>query len=505
MDSLEAPLFVFEMANNHQGSVAHGKRIIEAMANCAKAFMPRFRFAVKFQYRDLETFIHPHMRGRDDVKNIKRFEDTRISIEDFRELFDCVKKHNMLTMCTPFDEASAVRIKDEGFDIIKIASCSFADWPLMEAMAETCLPVIASAAGSNLETIHKVISFFQHRRIPISLMHCVGEYPTPNEHLQMNQIDVFRKEFPDICIGFSTHEAPSNMEPVKIAVAKGARIFEKHVGVPTETVSLNAYSANPEQVTAWLETAAESFDICGTVNCRYQPTEKEMSDLAALRRGVFVKQDLPAGAMLDESNMYYAFPCQPRQLIAQDISKYVKFTLKEACSANAAVMKHAVDEDITVRPKVVDYVERIVKLLKKSNAVVPMDSECELSHHYGLEKFPEVGLVLISCVNREYCKKLLVLLPGQTHPSHHHVKKEETFIIVHGDITVRYNGSEKTLFRGDTMTVERGIPHSFYSKEGCVFEEISSTHFADDSFYEKQKTFVAPRKTKVYLTKDVLG
>lgn len=505
MESRDAPLFVFEMANNHQGSVAQGKRIIEAMANCAKAFMPRFRFAVKFQYRDLDTFIHPQMRGRDDVKNIKRFEDTRLSTEDFRELFACVKKHDMLTMCTPFDEASAARIKSEGFDIIKVASCSFADWPLMEAMAETRLPVIASAAGSSLETIHTVISFFQHRRIPISLMHCVGEYPTPNEHLQMNQIDVFRKEFPDICIGFSTHEAPSNMEPVKIAVAKGARIFEKHVGVPTDTVSLNAYSANPEQVTAWLEAAAEAFDICGAEDGRCQPTAKEMADLAALRRGVFAKQDLPAGAVLDENNTYYAFPCQPGQLIAQDISKYAKFTLKEDILANAAVLKQDVDEDTTARPMVVDYVTRIVRLLKKSNAVVPLDCECEISHHYGLEKFLEVGLVLISCVNREYCKKLLVLLPGQTHPSHHHLKKEETFIILHGDITVRYNGTEKTMHRGETMTVERGIPHSFSSRNGCVFEEISSTHFANDSFYEKQDTFAIPRKTNVFLTKDILG
>ena len=112
--------------------------------------------------------------------------------------------------------------------------------------------------------------------------------------------------------------------------------------------------------------------------------------------------------------------------------------------------------------------------------------------------------MLINCVNREYCKKLLVLLPGQTHPLHYHVKKEETFIILHGDLTVISNDNERTLTRGDTMTVERGTPHSFASKHGCVFEEISSTHCSDDSFYEDKGGFTFPRKTKVYLTKDVL-
>lgn len=499
------PLFVFEMANNHQGSLEHGRRIVEGMARSAAPYAGRFRFAVKFQYRDLDTFIHPRMRGRTDVKNIKRFEDTRLSRDEFSNLFDCVRQHGMLTMCTPFDEASAVRIGEEGFDIIKIASCSFADWPLMEAVAQTRLPVIASAAGCGLEVIRNVLSFFQHRRIPISLMHCVGEYPTPNEHLQMNQIDVFRREFPEVPIGFSTHEAPDNLEPVKIAVAKGARIFEKHVGLPTESITLNGYSANPDQVAAWLAAAAEAYDICGQEQGRSAPQPKELADLAALRRGVFARVDLPAGSVLDGSNIYYAFPCQPGQVIAQDMSKYTRFVLKEPLAADAAVMQPQVDIDRSLQRLVAGYVERIAALLKSSNAVVPFDSECELSHHYGIERFTEVGLVLINCVNREYCKKLLVLLPGQTHPLHYHVKKEETFIILHGDLTVICSDNERTLTRGDTMTVERGTPHSFSSKHGCVFEEISSTHCSGDSFYEQQDTFVSPRKTQVFLTKDVLG
>lgn len=505
MKNSSLPLFVAEMANNHQGSLEHGKRIVESIARCAAPYAGRFRFAVKFQYRDLDTFIHPHMRGRADVKNIKRFEDTRLSKGEFAELFDCVRRNGLLTMCTPFDEASAARIGAEGFDIIKIASCSFADWPLMEAVAQTGLPVIASAAGSGMETIRNVLSFFQHRRIPICLMHCVGEYPTPNGHLQMNQIDVFRREFPGVPIGFSTHEAPDNLEPVKIAVAKGARIFEKHVGVEAEGVKLNAYSANPEQVAGWLAAAATAFDICGQEEGRYTPQEKEMADLAALRRGVFAKVDLPAGSVLDGNNIYYAFPCQPDQVIAQDMSKYTRFTLTEPLAADAPVMQKQVDIDRSLQRRVVEYVERIAALLKKSNAVVPLDSECELSHHYGIEKFSEVGLVLINCVNREYCKKLLVLLPGQTHPLHYHVKKEETFIILHGDLTVTCSDSQRVLGRGDTMTVERGTPHSFSSKTGCVFEEISTTHCSDDSFYEQQESFASPRKTQVFLTKDVLG
>ena len=242
MSDQERPLFIFELANNHQGSVGHGKRIISALREISLPYAGRYRFAVKFQYRDLDAFIHPAAKGRADVRNVKRFEDTRLSRDQFAELLASARGHGFLAVCTPFDEISAARVGEEGYDFIKIASCSFDDWPLLEAAAATRLPAIASAAGSGMDAVRKVASFFSHRRIPFVLMHCVGEYPTPDDRLRMNQIDLFRREFPGLVVGFSTHEAPGSLDPVKLAVAKGARVFEKHVGLPAAGAGLNAYS-----------------------------------------------------------------------------------------------------------------------------------------------------------------------------------------------------------------------------------------------------------------------
>ena len=117
------------------------------------------------------------------------------------------------------------------------------------------------------------------------------------------------------------------MEPIKVAVAKGAQIFEKHVGVPTETITLNGYSANPEQVSAWLEAAKHTFELCGVTQGRYAPAEKEIADLQALRRGVFAKKALAPGQALSRDDYYLAFPCQPGQLLANSLSKYAALSL----------------------------------------------------------------------------------------------------------------------------------------------------------------------------------
>lgn len=497
------PLFIFEMANNHQGSVEHGKRIIRELRNVCDEFK-QFDFAFKFQYRDLDTFIHPEYKNRTDIKNVKRFQETRLSMEQFDELLKEVRDNDFLAICTPFDEISVDHIVEQKYDFIKIASCSFNDWPLLEKIAGSNLPVIASGAGSSIRDIDQVVNFFTNRNIELMLMHCVAEYPTPNANLQMNQIDYYHKSFPDLRIGFSTHEDPDNLLPIKIAIAKGAVIFEKHVGVPTKEIVLNGYSANPQQVHNWLMAAKEAYEICGIVGERYQSTEKERTDLAALKRGVFVKEDLKKGQIIGRDDIYLAFPCKPGQLVASDLSKYSQIQLKDQpLLKDQPVML----EDVTIRnnsQSIYELVKKIVDLLQESNVVVPLGSICELSHHYGIEQFEKTGVAMIDCVNREYCKKILVVLPEQSHPVHYHVKKEETFVILQGDLTITLNEEKKVLHKGDIMVVERNVKHSFSSKTGCIFEEISTTHYLNDSYYDQEKDFVNPRKTTIHFTKEML-
>jgi sialic acid synthase SpsE len=63
---LRLPLFILEMANNHMGDVEHGLRIIRDCADAVRG-LP-YSFAVKLQYRHLDTFIHPDFQSRSDLK-----------------------------------------------------------------------------------------------------------------------------------------------------------------------------------------------------------------------------------------------------------------------------------------------------------------------------------------------------------------------------------------------------------------------------------------------------
>jgi len=151
------------------------------------------------------------------------------------------------------------------------------------------------------------------------------------------------------------------------------------------------------------------------------------------------------------------------------------------------------------RQKVYDIIQGVKSFLNAGHIVVPGKADLEISHHYGMEKFDEFGLVMITVVNREYCKKLIVMLPGQTHPEQHHKLKEETFLVLHGEMTVELDGAPRTLRPGDLVTVNREVRHLFRTDSGVVFEEISSTHFKDDSYYT-DGSIAANRNRKTYLT-----
>jgi sialic acid synthase SpsE/quercetin dioxygenase-like cupin family protein len=489
------PLFIFEMANNHMGDIAHGVQIIRAFKKITEGL--EFQFSFKLQHRH-ESFIHPDHVNRKDHKLIKRFTETKLSKDDFKRLKDEIQANGFISMCTPWDEPSVDLVDELGFDIIKVASCSFTDWPLLEKIARINRPVIASTAAAPLDDIDRVVSFFAHRNKQFAIMHCVGEYPCQRDHLELNQIEFICDRYPGVQIGFSTHEDPDNYDSIRIAVAKGATIFEKHVGVPTEKYSLNAYSATPEQARCWLEAAADTYRMCGVAGRRKEIYAQELADIQPLWRGVYATNDLRQGQKIALKDVFLAMPNIKGQLVAHNLSKYTEFYAKRDFKKNEPLMLDSL-RTIELRAQVTIIVDRLKRILKESRIALPPYVDIEISHHYGIERFDEWGAVLVNVINRAYSKMLVVMFPGQSYPSHHHVEKDESYHLLYGDLMVEVNGQEHVLKGGDLLSINRGTEHSFKTKDGAVIEEIATTYIQGDSVYADDAINQDPNR-KILLT-----
>jgi len=489
-------LFLLDLANNHQGSAAHGAAIIERCADVIERH--GVRAAIKFQFRDLDTFVHVAHRSGSANKHVARFLSTRLSWEDFSQLLALVRRRGLLAMCTPFDEPSVDRIVDMGFDLIKIASSSARDFPLLERVAASALPVVASTGGLTQDEVDDLVSFLDHRACDFALMHCVSIYPTPVAACELGTIAAFRARYPGRPIGWSTHENPADMVPVGIAAALGAELFERHVGLATDTIKLNAYSARPEQIDEWIGAWKQAKTIIGS-EARGTPLPQERAEIDDLKRGIYARQRVEADRPLSRRDVYFAFPYSPGALSSGEWKDGI--VAKAEIGTDAPVLRHAVDLPGDIDALLVKHAVHEVKALLNL-AHVPLTTEftVEYSHHHGVRNFRNVGAVLINIINREYCKKVLVQLPGQMHPWHFHKRKEETFLVLWGTLRVDLDGHHRELARGDTLLVLPGVWHRFWTDTGCVFEEISTTHFADDSVYRDvtiNKLSAVQRKTVV--------
>lgn len=287
-------LFVLEAANNHWGDLDRGKKIIQDFASVVR--FNNVKAAIKFQFRDVDNFIHDEYKGNTDIRYIKKTEATKMSHDQYGALADAVRKVGCIPMATPFDEASVELCVKLGFPLLKVASSDINDWPLLERMAATKLPTIISTGGASEKSIDDAVLFFENRNIPLAINHCVSLYPSEDHQLELNQIDYLVNRYPGHVIGFSSHEYHDWSSSMHMSYAKGARSWERHIDIEYNDVPVSPYCSLPEQIDTWFKAFHKAQEMCGgSSNQRRVIPVEETKYLDALVRGIYARRDLPIG------------------------------------------------------------------------------------------------------------------------------------------------------------------------------------------------------------------
>ena len=99
------------------------------------------------------------------------------------------------------------------------------------------------------------------------------------------------------------------------------------------------------------------------------------------------------------------------------------------------------------------------------------------------------GHEIIFVNNEKYCGKILVFKQGCSFSMHYHMIKQETWYVQKGGFIFNWidveNGTlnTKVLATGDSVLIERGLPHQLEAMvdESTIFE-VSTEHFDEDSY-----------------------
>ncbi len=200
---------ISECGLNHKGKLDIAKRMVEA-ACVADVDV------VKFQ-----TFIPEAIVHRED-RHFNLLKELALSRPDFIELVKFCNSFEIEFLSTPGDVGSLKFLVEEcGVKRIKIGSDDLTYEPLIEAAAETGLPLILSTGMANLSEISHIMDFLKG---PVTLLHCVSLYPCPPELANLRAIETLRAFGPPV--GYSDHV--SGYWASIAAAAMGATIIEKH-------------------------------------------------------------------------------------------------------------------------------------------------------------------------------------------------------------------------------------------------------------------------------------
>lgn len=322
-------LFVLELANNHWGRLDRALRIVRAHGTIVR--YNNVRAAIKLQFRDVDRLVHPKFKGSEHDRYIKKTEATRLTRDEIARVVQAVIDIGCIPMATPFDEASVDLCVELDLPMIKIASSDANDWPLLERIAATRLPVIASSGGVSEKDMDDLVTFFERRSIPLAINHCVSIYPSEDDDLEIDQIDYFKDRYPGHVIGFSTHEYRDWESSMYLSYAKGARTWERHIDIDADGIEVSPYCSLPEQVDRWFKAFHKAQEMCGGAgDARRIVSRRETDYLDGLVRGVYARRDLEPGYVLDKSSfdaeLYLAIPLQKGQLSCREVMNGERLT-----------------------------------------------------------------------------------------------------------------------------------------------------------------------------------
>ena len=284
------PYIIAEIGMNHNGKMDLAVKSVQAAAEAGAS-------AVKLQTFQTTKFLSA---DNFDTKERQKYE---LSFEELEKLNSVAKKCNLDFFSTPFDNESVAILSKLGVGLFKLASADINNIPLINEIKKASKPVIISTGYSNIQEIYTAYNMFKSSNCDLAILHCVAKYPTPTEHMNLENISLLKKLFPSQVIGLSDHSRDTTIIPA-VAYGLGARIFEKHFTLDNSLPGYDhAMSLNPVDFKAMCKSLESAKMSMGEHRIASGPIDIEEERKTGARRSVFYSADLNPGTVLTESDI----------------------------------------------------------------------------------------------------------------------------------------------------------------------------------------------------------
>lgn len=305
-----------EIGQNHNGSVDLAKVIVDLVARPVReeAFGLDLKpmDAVKLTKRDLnEELSESKMNAPYDNPNSfgKTYGEHRafleLSDEEHFEIYRHAKSKGLDFVETLCSRGCLSLLKLFTPDRLKVASRDLTNLPLLEAMAETRIPIILSTGMAGRKELDDALEVITRYHDNISILHCVSQYPTHPDNLNLLTITYLKKHYGQYTIGFSDHTI-GIAAPV-VAVGMGAEIIEKHVTIDRRMKGTDQIgSIGPDGVNRMIRDIRVAERWMGVEDLYVEPAVEAAR--YKLERSVATMCDMHPGDVVTEDKIHLLSP-----------------------------------------------------------------------------------------------------------------------------------------------------------------------------------------------------
>lgn len=295
----EKCLIIAEVAQAHDGSLGMAHAFIDAIADAGAD-------AVKFQTHIAEAESTPDEPWRvkfspQDKTRYDYWKRMEFTEEQWRGLKEHAEKRGLLFLSSPFSVEAVELLKRVGVAAWKVASGEVTNPLMLDAMAETGLPILLSTGMSTLQEIDEAVARIREKGLPFVVLQCTSMYPTPPEKIGLNMIPFFRERY-GCPVGLSDHSG--TIYPALAAVTLGAKVIEVHVTFHRKMFGPDV----PASITMEeLELLVKGVRFIETMLSHPIDKDSIALELAEMRRlftkSIVARMDLPAGTVLKREHL----------------------------------------------------------------------------------------------------------------------------------------------------------------------------------------------------------
>ena len=346
---MESTYIIGEIGQNHNGSVDIAKLLTELVARPIKEddfgidIQPIN--AVKLTKRDLSEELSSSQMNR-PYDNPNSFGKTYGAHRQFLELsdeahFEVYKYAKSLgldfveTLCAK-GCLSMLRLFTP--DRLKVASRDLTNLPLLEALAETRIPIILSTGMAGKKELDEALAVITKYHDNIAILHCVSQYPTEPDNLNLLTIRYLQKHYGQYTIGFSDHTI-GIAAPI-VAVGMGAKIIEKHITIDRGMKGTDQKgSLGPDGVRRMVRDIRLAEHWMGTEDLYID--RSVAASKVKLERSIASNKDLEVGHIITEDDIHMLSPGDGFKWVER--TQLIGKTLKTAVPKNEIIYPKYLD------------------------------------------------------------------------------------------------------------------------------------------------------------------